>query len=247
VATALQDQQLAESRVFTPPAADSGGSLSGAGAQGYWKKPDGTIVWGAYTVNGMRSYTRKRFMPLFEYPQFTNDLNKRTGFDPMHDSYRLILERGGIKEFGLAQIVELGWHRKPHRVLQAQIQRLIDRGASEQEAMETVIPQLRGFVRVDVPCLLCPGKVLNSEDELARHEILHKEDVQTRRLSESISQAVTGGQAASTEALAPVLRMLADAITTISANQAETQANLANTNALIARLLADREPPSAKK
>lgn len=236
-----------EQRVFTPAAADAGGSLSGSGAQGYWRKPDGTITFGAFTVNGLRTLTRKKFMPLYEYPQFTNDPNKAMRWDPMHDPYRLMLEAGGIKEFGLEQIVELGWHRKPHRVLQAQIDKLRATGVSAQEALETVIPQLRGFTRTDVPCPLCPGRVFNSEEELSSHDILHKEDVQTRRLGDAISKALTGGQAASTEAMAPVLQMLAQAIQSISVNQSEMQANLANTNTLIARMLKDEPAAPAKK
>ncbi len=234
-------------RVFTPQPADMGGSMGGAGAQGYWRKTDGYISFGSYTVNGMRTYTRKRFIPLMDYPQFTNDKNKATGFDPMTDGFRPLLEHGGIREFGLAQIVELGWHRKPHKILQAAIDRVAATGASPQEALETVIPQLKGFERVDVPCILCKGRVFNSEDELSSHEVLHKDDVQTRRLSDSISQALTGGQAASTEAMAPVLQMLAQAITSLSSSQAETQANLANTNALIARMLQANESVEPKK
>lgn len=247
MATALQDQQLADARIFTPAPADIGGTLSGSGAQGYWRKKDGEITFGAFTVNGMRSYTRKKYLPLMDYPQFTNDKNKATGFDPMLDPFRPLLERGGIKEFALPQIVELGWHRKPHRILQAQVDRLVNMGHSAQEALEAVIPQLVGFERVDVPCPLCPGRVFNSDDELSRHEILHKDDVQTRRLGDAITKALSGSQAASNDTLAPIVKMLADAISALSVNQSETTAALANTQALIARTLAAGETSDTPK
>lgn len=230
--------QAAESRVFTPASAEAGGSLSGSGAQGYWRKTNGDIVFGSYTVNGLRTNSRKKFVALMDYGEFTNDLNKRIGHDPMLDPYRLILERGGIKEFTRAQIVELGWHRKPHHVLQAAIDRLVAQGVSKSDALIAVIPQLAGFERVDVPCPICPGRVFNSDEELSRHEILHKDDVQTRRLGDAITHALQGGQAASNETFAPIIKMLADAITSLSVSQAETQANLANMNALMQRVVA---------
>jgi hypothetical protein len=225
--------QAAESRIFTPQLAEAGGSLSGSGAQGYWRKPSGEIVFGSFTTNGFRVNTRKRFMPLMEYGEFTNDLHKRTKWDPMLDPYRPILERGGIKEFTREQIVEFGWHRKPHHVLAAQIERLVADGIPREQATVAVIPQLAGFERVDVPCSICPGRVFNSEDELKRHEILHKDDVQTRRLGDAITQALAGGQAAQNETMTPILKMLAEAIQSLSVNQAEIQANLANVASLV--------------
>lgn len=239
--------QAAEARVFTPQAADAGGTLNGSGAQGYWRKTDGTIVFGSFTTNGFRVNTRKRFMPLMEYGEFTNDLNKRIGLDPMLDPYRLILEKGGIKEFTREQIVELGWHRKPHRVLQAQIDRLVAQGVPHEQALVAVIPQLAGFERTDVPCAICPGRVFNSEDELKRHEILHKDDVQTRRLGDAITQALAGGQAASTETFAPIVKMLAEAIQALSVSQAEMQANLANVASLVKGAVAAQSDTDTKK
>lgn len=239
--------QRAEATVFTPAAADAGGSLNGSGAQIYWRKTDGTIVFGSGTVNGFRVNTRKRFLPLMEYGEFTNDVHRRIGWDPMLDPYRPLLERGGIKEFSREQVVELGWHRRPHRILQAQIDRLVAQGVPAAQALVAVIPQLDGFERTDVPCPLCPGRVFNSDDELSRHEILHKDDVQTRRLGDAISKALAGGQAASSETFAPIIKMLADAITKLSVGQAETQANLANMSALIQRAVAAEPVPTTKK
>lgn len=237
--------QAAETRVLTPAAADAGGSMNGSGAQGYWRKTDGDIVFGSYTVNGLRTNSRKKFVALMDYGEFTNDVNKRIGLDPMLDPYRLILEKGGIKEFTQGQIVELGWHRKPHRVLQAAIDRLVLQGVGKDVALVAVMPQLAGFTRVDVPCPICPGRVFNSDGELSRHEILHKDDVQTRRLGDAITHALAGGQTASNETFAPIIKMLADAITQLSVGQAETQANLANMTTLMQRVVA-AEPTKAK-
>jgi len=196
---------------------DFEGNRDGSGMQGYWKKPDGTITFGSYTVNGMRSYTIKGFMPLSQYGQFTTAFDARRRLDPMIDPYRHMLEQGGIKEVTQAQIVELGWHRKPHAVLARAMQRLMEQGYWESEALTTIMPQLKGFERRDVLCQTCPGRVFNSQDELERHEIIHREDVQTRRLGESISSALAG----SAQANEPILKMLAEAIQMLSINVAE--------------------------
>jgi len=55
------------------------------------------------------------------------------------DRYKKILENGGVREFCLEQILELGWHRKPPKGIK--------------------FPQLEGLSPIDHKCKYC-GKVV---------------------------------------------------------------------------------------
>ncbi len=206
-----------------------------SGLQCYWRKPDGTITFGSCTANGLKSYTKKKFVMLADYGEFPTSFDSVRRWDVMTDPYRLILERGGISEFTREQIVELGWHRAPHMILRHAINALVGTGLSEAEATLAIMPQLKGFDRLDVPCKLCPGRVFNTEAELEHHEVLHREDVQTRRMTDGISNALAGSQAASTETLAPILKMLAEAISSLAVGQAEQRTAIDNIKALVTK------------
>lgn len=231
VSNALFADAAARQLEITRP--DTESDKGDSGRQSYWRKPDGTIVFLSCTANGLKSYTKKKFTLLPDYGEFTTAFDSARRLDIMVDPYRLILERGGIKEFSREQIVELGWHRTPHVILRHAISALIGSGLSESEAMLAVMPQLRDFERVDVPCKLCPGRVFNSESELEHHEILHREDVQTRRMTDGIAKAIAGAQAGQTESFAPILQMLAQAIQTLADGQADQRLLLDNITSMV--------------
>lgn len=201
--------------IFTPPPMSApderAGSMPGTnGTHGYWRKLDGWICVRGMGAAEMRAGVTVGRAPLMQYGEF-DTANGRGGWDTTRDPYRQILERGGIGEFPLSQILELNWHRRPHPILAARCQELVRlRSLTAEEALAEVIPQLRGFHREDFPCVMCPGRQpFNGEADLLRHEIMHQEDVRQRQLGRSIQDAILAAQAGNTAALVPLLQQFA--------------------------------------
>jgi hypothetical protein len=232
---ALAVEQIAP-REFTARAEGEGdhpSSLPDIGLSGYWKKPNGEIVLLDSGPNGMQAYTRKRWMLLPEYGQWS--LSPQRGWQPMTDPYRKILEFGGIREFTREQIVELHWHTRPHPVLQRKIDVFVQSGMDKRAALDAVIPQLAGYEWEVFRCgnPACRDRAFNSESELRGHEVLHREDVRTREMSNAISTAISGSQAANMESLAPALTAIAEVVQSLAVSQVEMQKNF---NALLAEV-----------
>ncbi len=210
------------------------------GLNGYWRKADGDIQLLDGGPNGFSVYVRKKWTFLEEYGLYS--LTPTRNWNPMTDPYRPILLKGGIKEFRRAQIVELGWHRKPHPVIQKQIDVLVQAGVEPRKALDVAMPQLEGYEweTYHCPSPSCRGREFNAESELRSHEVLHREDVKTRQLGDAIATAVSSGQAASTETLAPLLKGIAEVVQTLAQAQAqdrdERRELQANFNALLAEI-----------
>lgn len=214
---------------------DREGERGEIGLNAYWRRADGGIALVDGGPNGMQTYTRKKWTFLGEYGLWS--LSRQGNWDPMNDPYRRILERGGIKEFALDQILELNWHRKPHPVLQRQIDALVTAGVASDVALEAVIPQLKGFERQDFPCpnASCRGRVFNDAASLNAHEIIHKQDVQTRQLGEAITKATMAGQAASAETMAEAIGAIASLVQRLAVGQEDMQKNFAALLAEVAK------------
>jgi hypothetical protein len=237
------DQIIAQQ--FSAPRAEGEGdhpsSRPDIGLTGYWKCQNGEIKFLDSGPNGMQAYTRKRMYLLPEYGNYS--LSPKRGWDPMNDPFKPLLEQGGIKEFSLAQIVELNWHRRPHPVIKRQVDVLVQSGRSEREALDAAMPQLKGYEWEDHTCLnpTCRNRLpFNSEGELRQHEVLHREDVRTREQTKAISEAISGIGSASAETMAPALKAIAEVVQSLAAQQAtdrEERAQLqANFNALLAEI-----------
>ena len=215
--------------------ADREGEKGDIGLNAYWRRADGGIALVDGGPNGMQVYPKKKWTYLGEYGQWS--LTRQGNWDPMNNPYQKILERGGVKEFSLDQIVELNWHRKPHPVLKRQMDALITAGVTEEAAFVAVMPQLKGFTREDFLCpnSSCRGRVFNTQGDLNAHEIIHKQDVQTRQLGEAITKATMAGQAASAETMSEALSAIAQVVQSLAVSQQDMQKNFAALLANVAK------------
>ena len=135
------------------------------------------------------------------------------------DRYRKILENGGVREFCLEQILELGWHRKPPKGIK--------------------FPQLEGLSPIDHKCKYCgkvvlgckvvrgeDGSVELEEDELnrRRHEaIAHKEISNQEQLGRTLATALAqlpGGGSGSAGDSSQALALFAKLVTDMQERQA---------------------------
>lgn len=210
------------------------GTSKNSGLHCYWRKPNGEITIAGTGQHEWQSATMRGMEPLHRYGVFPLTPVHAGAWDPPRDPFRLILQRGGIGEFSLDQILQLRWHLQPHPVLQQRIRQLQqERGLSWREALDEVIPQLKGVTWEEHPCRFaeCARRPpFNSEDELRRHEVLHREDSRIRQQNEALAQAIEQAAAGNTQALLPILQQLAEA-------QTQTQQ-------LLATLLAERSRPA---
>jgi hypothetical protein len=171
----------------------------------YWRIPERTDAQGnvqharivgkpAWPVEFMRQ-VRKGMQPLPEYGEFFPEAVKYKGQAWQYQSnpYRLLLLKGGAKEFSVGQLVELGWHRKP-----------------PIKGIE--FPQLAGLTFEDHVCATC-RKVYKSVEDLQAHEsIAHATLSSHKALGRQLAEATQGVVAGSNESMARALEMLAGAI-----------------------------------
>jgi len=174
----------------------------------YWRIPERTDAQGvvsharivgkpAWPVEFMRQ-VRKGMEPLSQYGEFYPERTSYQGQSWQYNSnpYRLLLLKGGAKEFSIGQLVELGWHRKP-------------------PIKGLVFPQLAGFEYEDHTCATC-RKVYKSVEDLQAHEsIAHSTLSSHKALGRQLAEATQGVMAGSNDAMARALEMLAGAITTM--------------------------------
>ena len=174
--------------------AQRGERTSRGGLHMYYHRPqNGEVTFSAAWETEYLSRLRSGFIPLPQYGTFV--LTERPGdrWVPNKDPWRQILERGGIKEFPLHQILELGWHLTPPKVNGKPIE----------------IPQLKGKTIPDYICPFCfrPERHFYAERLLNSHmTVMHKEQAGQMRAAQQLEKAL---QAASNP---EAMRILADAI-----------------------------------
>ena len=136
----------------------------------YYRKPDGYITiapgWPQEIANNLDA----GWQPLTQYGKFkasSMDGTWRITTEP----YRGLFEKGGAREFTLAQFLEHGWHRKsPY-------------GVKFPQFVNVVIPD-------DVICTQCSKPFLKISD-LTKHEsVAHKQVAQQEQLSRSLATAM---------------------------------------------------------
>ena len=118
----------------------------GRGLHGYYRRgANGWIVVAATTPANRSHYEYKGFTQLPQYGEFRNgttggsareaDVNG-VAWNPADEPWRLILQKGGAKEFPLAQVIAFRWHvRPPYR--------------------DVVFPQLEGAEITNYQCPEC--------------------------------------------------------------------------------------------
>ena len=206
---------------------------------GYWRKPDGWVRLSQYGQNSMDALLRGHQM-LPRYGQFSPPGGAGPSDPLRNDPLVMLVRNGGAHEVLPVQVQSLGWHRRPtasakgsHHLVWQAVETAIARGMDEQDAIEQALPQLTGSgwrEWVDHLCQFCPQRVFNSAEDVARHEsVMHKEDVRTRELKESISAALKegGGQQ----------NALMDVVVTLLARMGDqNQESRDQVNALVAAL-----------
>lgn len=127
------------------------------GLHGYWRKDNGWIITGNIGTPANRSHFElKGFTALPQYGTFKpgsgdsqaapneTDVNGAP-WNPALEPWRMIFQKGGAKEFPVAQIIAFQWHiRPPYR--------------------EVTFPQLAGVDVYDIPCPECT-RIFSSTNE----------------------------------------------------------------------------------
>ena len=217
---------------------------------GYWRKPDGWIRLSQFGQNSMDALLRGHQM-LPRYGQFSPPGGAGPSDPLRQDPLVMLVRNGGAHEVRPAQVQSLGWHRRPtsgakgsHRLVWETVENAIARGADEKDAIEQALPQLKESdwrEWIDHKCQFCPQRVFNSSEDVARHEsVMHKEDVRTRELRESISSALKeggGNQNALMEVVVTLLARMGD----------QNQESRDQVNALLAALAENKAEAAPKQ
>lgn len=163
----------------------------------YWRLTDGRVQLLKGGPNGMGRAMRGD-QPLAAYGMVRRA--SRNGLPTQNDEFAILVQRGGARELSARQTLGLHWHRRPlnsdtwsHKTLWQSIDQLIATGVEERAALNTVLPQLVG---VEIPepkrCEFCHGRLFLTRDEALKHEsVMHREDVRTRELRDSITTALS--------------------------------------------------------
>jgi hypothetical protein len=199
----------AAGRLLNLDRADASGNLDNGGLHAYWRKPDGWITIGGMGAHEVQAALESEWQLLMPYGKFPLVPSQKGGWEPHFDPYFLILSLGGIKDFSLEQIEGHRWHLRPHPVLAAEIKKLTDGGVEAREALNSVIPQLRGQAWQAEFCTYCPERIFNDKTQLSNHEIIHKAEKGQRQMGETIAEALAAAQVGNTAALTPLLTQLA--------------------------------------
>jgi hypothetical protein len=187
----------------------------------YWRKPDGEICiapgWPTEAVQRMD----EGWTSLKRYGEF---LLQQAGWSVDREPYRMLFANGGAKEFTAAQIVSHNWHRRP-------------------PYKGVLFPQLDRTQVGETRCRFCRKQFSSwSEDglteaqtvaeaNLGRHEsVAHRENSQNAGLARALKEGLLDPKAAAG---------LTTADLTILMQQ------MADTQASILQLLAQREAPYA--
>lgn len=202
---------------------------------GYWRKPDGTLTFHQNGHNTLDLLQRGWVMlPSYGVDQLTAG---RRDWNPSRDPWRMLVDRGGIKEMPLAQLRTLRFHRRArrndtasHRVLWERVDQLMRTQAlDEPTAVEEVLPQLRGTDWrdwEDFACEMCPGRSpFNAEGDLKRHQsVMHREDVRETVMQKAISGALEKSGELTAGANSEVLQMLAQSLALLAEQSKEDRA-----------------------
>ncbi len=186
-------------------------------AYGYWRKPDGWITFTQFRHNTIDRY-RRHWMSLDHYGEFK--LIGQAGWNPHTDPYAALVARGGAHELPPEQVLALRWHRRPGRNDRGAVSRVwalvdqqIRQGLPEQDAIEAVLPQLvaTGWREWrDYHCQFCPQRIFNTPEDVARHEsVMHRDDVRSREIRDSVSDALAKGSDQQAPLLEAVLAVVA--------------------------------------
>lgn len=216
---------------------DDGYAADDSAPFGYWRKPNGYITWGQYGPNGLPKSLRG-WTPLASYGQRPQS-GGAGAWKPEFDPYLMIIARGGLHEFPVEQVIELGWHRKPrhqahasHRLVWEDIERSISAGVDRDDAIRSVLTQFVGRdIPEDITCEFCPDKVFSTAADVRNHEaVAHKDDVRQRELRDSITTALKtsggGGNSGQLDALVGLIGKLTEgnvALQQLVANQLQMQ------------------------
>ena len=166
----------------------------------YWRRPEGAIIVAPGWDSEIANFVKLGFTPLPQYGKF---FLEQPGWAVLREPYREILRRGGAHEFTVAQLLELGWHRRaPYRGVE--------------------FPQLEGVEIPEHPCPTC-RKVFLSEADLARHEsVAHTEASRNQQLARNLANA----QKDVTGPLAEVLKAMVETLARVTDTQAAILARL---------------------
>lgn len=192
---------------------------------GYWRIPDdrmsrGRITTLLYGQNALERLERGDGIQLRRYGTYRSD-GPTGSWHPWMDPFLAIVQKGGLHEFDAQQIIDLGWHRPPkrnakdsHKIVWKPVQALIDLGTDQDEAVRTIMPQLKGRDLKDYACEFCPNRVPFSElAHLKNHEsLMHKDHVLSRGIQEAIvnAQKETGsGQGEIVNAILELVKQMA--------------------------------------
>lgn len=173
------------------------GGVKKGGAYIYWRKSDGTIIFGPNTPSERMEYESMGFTPLDKYGTFRATA---VGWSPMREPFRQLIALGGEVEFTAEQIIDNGWHRKP-------------------PYDGIVFPQLEGVETHDVQCAVC-NKWLKDSQRLGVHmSVIHQDRSQTDALSRNLTKAMSEVNGP----MAEVLKALAERIISGDAQAAEAR------------------------
>lgn len=184
---------------------------------GYWRKGDGEILAAPNWPTEYMLQVDQGWKSLRQYGEFAL---QQAGWNVNREPYRLIFANGGAKEFGPAQIVGHNWHRRPPY-----------KGVK--------FPQLDMALVGTATCKFCrkqfssyspePGEgAIMAEVNLGKHESVgHKDASQNAGLARALKEGLLDPKAA---AALPSSELTA------------LMQQMANTQDLILRLLAEREP-----
>lgn len=210
---ALAGQPIAEMGGKRPASLDQNNTdEKQGGLMGYWRKPGtGEICISSIGLTQSNDFFRRGYTYLGDEWGVFNLANGPLGWKPEQDNFRMLLHRGGITLFPLAQIYEHQWHLRPHPILRAKIeQQMAARDAAWDEALREVIPQLRGETWTVVECKLCPERLFNSTKDLESHEILHRPEKAQRLMGQSIAEAIKAANDGNTALVVTVLQQLTE-------------------------------------
>lgn len=149
------------------------------------------------------------------------------------DVYLGIIQRGGLHEFDAQQIIDLCWHYRPgrdatdsHRLIWRDIDRLIDQGLSEQDAVYTVMPQMAGRDLTIQTCEACgPERRFSTAESVRQHRaIMHKADVQTLGTRDAIAQAIQQGSGGGAGDMTQLIDVMTQLVQQLAAAQSQPDA-----------------------
>lgn len=154
-----------------------------------------------------------KYGKFFLNPVTKQDSHKRTlpqwkEVDRPYD--HILTQPGGVLEFPISQIVEMGWHRECF-VFRYEYP---TEDTWRRIRVRVTFPQLQGVNITDLKCPLCSQKAAHTDPDdaarlLNRHKIIvHKDAVQLETLREAVKGVQSGDQTAFTLLLQSQMQMI---------------------------------------